>query len=234
VAVSLPFLIVAGRSARLRERDVSLGSLVQLAIFFFISLALTRLGPLWTFIEGPWQAMFLEALWALAFIFATCSVSRAGLTLRVSTQAWCASMLVTGLTLLFVVVRGLLIRRLGVGPVEATPVALEYLIYQLTMPGIAEELCYRGVIQPGLNTALGRPWKLLGAQTGWGWVITSVLFWAPHAFRVGSQVHLSFYWPTLTMQLVAGFVFGWLRERTGSVLPSMLAHNLVNVCWTLV
>jgi len=234
MAVGLPFVVVAVRAARSHGQNVNLYGLIQLATFFLISLALTRLRPVWTFSGDPWQAMILEAVCALAFIFATRSSSRAGLTLRISPKAWRASLVITGLMLLFVVARSLVIGRLGVRSVEATPVVLEYLIYQLTLPGIAEELSYRGVIQPGLNTALGRPWKLLGAPVGWGWAITSVIFWAPHAFRVDPQMHLSFYWPTLTMQLIAGFVFGWLRERTDSVFPSMLAHNLVNVCWTLV
>lgn len=233
IAIGLPFVVVATRSARLRGRDVNLHRLVQLSGFFFISLALTGLGPVCTFIKDPWQAMILEATFALTFIFATHWVRGAGLTFRISSQAWQSSLVVTGLMLLFVVARSQLIRFMGAGPAGATPIVLEYLIYQLTMPGIAEELGYRGVIQPSLNASLGRPWKLLGAQVGWGWVITSVMFWAPHALRVDAQMHLSFYWPTLTMQLIVGFVLGWIRERTGSVFPAMLAHNLVNVCWTL-
>jgi membrane protease YdiL (CAAX protease family) len=237
VAIGLPFVVVAVWAARRRRRDVSVRGLVLLAVFFFVSLALTRLEPVWTFVKSPWQAMILEAACALAFIVVTCSVSRAGLTLRISARAWRDSAVATGLLLLFVVVRSLLIRLLGigdVGQVGTSSIALEYLLYQLTMPGIAEELSYRGAIQPGLNESLGRPWKFLGAQVGWGWVITSLVFWAPHAFRVDPQMHLSLYWPTLTMQLIAGVVFGWMRERTGSVVPPMLAHNLVNVVWTLV
>jgi membrane protease YdiL (CAAX protease family) len=233
-AVGLPFVVVAVRSARQRGRDVSLRSFVRLAAFFFVSLALTRLGPFWTFIKSPWQAMVLEAACALAFIFATRSVARAGLASRISPRAWSSSLVVTGAMLLIVVARSHLIRLLGVGAVAASPIMLEYVIYQLTMPGIAEELSYRGVIQPGLNASLGRPWEILGARVGWGWVITSLVFWGTHAFRVDPTMHLSFYWPTLTMQLIAGFVFGWIRERSGSVFPPMLTHNLVNVCWTLV
>ena len=236
VVIGLPFVLVAIREARQRGRDVGLGRLVLLAVFFLISLALTRLDPVWTFIKSPWQAMILEAVCALLFIFATRSISRAGLTLPVSARAWRDSAVVTGLLLLFVVARGLLIKLLGIGSAGhvGVSVTLEYLLYQLTMPGIAEELSYRGVIQPGLNKSLGRPWRLLGAQVGWGWVITSLIFWAPHAFRVDPQMRLSFYWPTLTMQLIVGFVLGWMRERTESVFPPMLAHNLVNVVWTLI
>jgi len=246
VAVSLPFVIVAARSARLHGRYVNPGGLVQLTFFFFIGLTLARLETIWTFIKSPWQAMILEAAWALVFILATRSGSdaildaildengRAGLTFRISPQAWRDSLVITGLMLMFVVARKLAIDLTGLGRSADVPVVLEYFLYELTMPGIAEELGYRGVIQPRLNAALGRPWRLLGAQVGWGWVITSVLFWAPHAFRIDPQNHLSFYWPTLTLQLIAGFVYGWVRERTGSVFPSMLAHNLVNVCRILV
>lgn len=234
MAVGLPLFVVAVRSARLREWEVSLCIPAQLAIFFLVCLALTRLGLVWTFIKDPWQSMTLEAFCALVFIFATRSVSKAGLTFRIMSQAWRASAIATGLLLLFVLARRLAIGFAGLEPPQDTPVVLEFLLYQLTMPGLAEELSYRSVIQPGLNKVLGRPWKLLGAQAGWGWVITSLIFWAPHAFRVDAQMHLSFYWPTLTMQLIAGFVFGWLRERTGSVFPPMLAHNLVNVVWALV
>jgi len=237
VVVVLPFVIVAVRAARRQGRHVSLMRLTLLAFFFLVSLALTRLDPVCSFIKSPWQSMILQVACALTFIFATRSVARAGLTLHISAHAWRDSVIVTTLLLLFVVARSLLLRRLGLGSStgqnRTTSIAVEYLLFQLTMPGIAEELGYRGVIQPGLNESLGRPWKLLGIQVGWGWVITSLIFWAIHAFRVAPPLHLSFYWPTLTMQLIAGFAYGWIRERTESVFPPILAHNLVNVVWTL-
>ena len=233
IGIGLPVFLMAVHLNRHQGQSVDLGIAVQLALFFFVSLALTRLEPMWPFTKKLWQSMTLEALWALIFIFVTRSSSQAGLTLRISSQAWRASLAATGLLLVFVLLRGLAIKLTGFSPSENAPLVLEFLLYQLTMPGLAEELSYRGVLQPGLNMVLGRPWKLLGAQVGWGWVITSLIFWAPHAFRVDAQMQLSFYWPTLTMQFVAAFVFGWIRERSGSVFPPMLAHNLVNVVWTL-
>lgn len=233
MVIGLPLCALAVRAACRQGRRANLRIPARLALFFLVSLALTRLSPIWPFRKQLWQAMTLEALWALAFLLITRTGSQAGLTLRLSRQAWRDSAIVTVLLLILVVARQLAVRSLGVGAPAETSVNLEFLIYQLTMPGLAEELSYRGVIQPELNRLLGRPWKLLGAQVGWGWVIASLIFWAPHAFRVDGSLHLTFYWPTLTMQLIAGFVLGWLRERSGSLLPPMLAHNLVNVVWTL-
>jgi hypothetical protein len=53
VAVGLSFVVVAVRAARRRGRDVRVEGLVLLTVFFFVSLALTRLDPLWTFIKSP-------------------------------------------------------------------------------------------------------------------------------------------------------------------------------------
>jgi hypothetical protein len=233
ILVSLPFLGLALWATRQRQRGAALRAAVLLALFFLVSLALTRLEPVWPFSKMLWQAMTLEALCALAFIWATRTASRAGLTLHVPADACRASLVATALLLLFVALRQLALKYTGLAAEQEDALTFEFLIYLLIMPGLAEELTYRGAIQPGLNQVLGRPWKLLGAQVGWGWIIASVVFWAPHAFRVDEQLHLSFYWPTLTMQLVAGLTFGWLRERSGSLLPPMLAHNLVNVLWTL-
>ena len=214
-------------------RDLNLQVPTRLALFFLIGLALTRLGPIWPFKKNLWQAMLLEAGWALLFIWAARSVAKSGLTLRISTRAWRASMITTGVLLLFVVFRKMEIKFAGLVYSEDSPLVFLLFIYLMIMPGIAEYLSYRVVIHPRLNDVFGRPWKLLGAQVGWGWILTSVIFWAPHAFRVDPQLRLSFHWQTLTMQLIAGAVFGWLRERTGSVFPAMVAHNLTNVVWTL-
>ena len=109
---------------------------------------------------------------------------------------------------------------------------MEFLLYQVTLPGIAEELAYRGVIQSQLNSIFPKSWKLFGVSLGWGFGITAVLFWAIHAFRV-ENLTLSFYWQTLTMQMVASFVFGWIRERSGSIIPGIMTHNLVNLVWAM-
>lgn len=44
------------------------------------------------------------------------------------------------------------------------------------MPGLAEEIVFRGVHQSLLNRAFGRPWRIANADFGWGLIITAVLF----------------------------------------------------------
>lgn len=229
LGVSLPLAAAAWRMSRPRGGKAVL---VGLAFFFLASLLLAQSASAFYLIRSPWQGMALQGTLALAVILSGRASAAAGLVWRISAQAWRDCALVTGVMLVFTASRAAALHLVGWGS-PGGAVGFEFLLYQATLPGIAEELAYRGVIQPRLNSLFGRPWTLFGAQAGWGWVITTVLFWAIHAFRPGIDGGVDFAWQTLTMQLWAGAVFGWVRERSGSVLPAVLSHNLVNLTWTL-
>ncbi len=64
--------------------------------------------------------------------------------------------------------------------------------FQATMPGLAEELVYRGVFVSLLDRAFGRPWRIAGADVGWGTIAVAVVFAAVHAVNVdrGGTVHV--------------------------------------------
>ena len=205
--------------------------LAGLAAFFFGCLLLVRLETIWIFLRAPWQSMLLLAIFSLGVVLLTRAARSYGLTLNLDRQAWRDIVILTILLLMFVMIRNYFLRMIGLANREGTP-GLEFLLYQATLPGIAEELAYRGVIQTQLNKILGQPWKLFKVPLGWGFIVTAVIFWAIHAFRV-EGLSLSFYWQTLTLQMVVGLVLGWMRERSGSILPGVMAHNLVNLVWTL-
>lgn len=104
----------------------------------------------------------------------------------------------------------------------------ERLIYQATMPGFDEELFWRGVFLLAMTEAArGRRFNLLGAHLSWGGVLVSILFGLAHglAFDHGA---LQFAWDTALITGLIGFGLVWIRERTGSILLPIVAHNLVN------
>ena len=227
LAATVPFVLAAARRAGRVLRD-----LLLLALFFWAALLLSQSSRAFSVLPAPWQGMLLEALFALAVIAVLRMGVEAGLTLRIDARAWRATLLATLLLVVFVAARSVGLAALGMSSGGGAP-GWAFLLYQATMPGIAEELVYRGVIQSRLNRLFGVRWNLFGARVGWGFVITAVLFWAVHAFRAEPGAGLSFYWPTLTLQLWAGLVFGWIRERTGSVIPAVVSHNILNVVWTV-
>jgi len=110
----------------------------------------------------------------------------------------------------------------GDGPADAGTIA-----YQWTMPGIEEELFYRGVLLLALNEAFRARRRVLGIEIGWGGVLSCMAFGLIHAmaYRDGA---VSFEWGAFLVTGVPAVVLLWLRERTGSLLAPVLAHNVVN------
>ena len=102
--------------------------------------------------------------------------------------------------------------------------------YLLLMPGLAEELLFRGLYQSLLNGAFGRPWRFGGAQFGWGLLITSVLFAGANGLvAIDSHLHAHIVLLRAIAPFMLGLVSGWVRERTNSVWPSVFGHNLSNI-----
>jgi len=96
----------------------------------------------------------------------------------------------------------------------------KFAFFHLIVVAIPEEIFYRGYLQYQLNRVWGRPRKFLGAPIGISLLLTSLLFAFSHSFIQLQWWHFSIFFPSL--------VFGWLRERTGSVTASSLFHALAN------
>lgn len=107
------------------------------------------------------------------------------------------------------------------------PASGETVAFQLTMPGLEEELFYRGLLLAVLDRAFTRRVHMLGVRWGWGALLSCALFGLAHAFSYSDQ---GFGFDPITMSLTAipAFLAVWLRYRTGSVLLPVLLHNAGN------
>lgn len=104
------------------------------------------------------------------------------------------------------------------------PHGLEWFAYQATMPGVGEELFLRGLVLGALLVAARRG----RAKRGRDWiavVAAAVPFGLLHLFE---HEGLDLLW-RFTYTAFAGVLLGWLRVATGSLLPAVIAHNLINV-----
>ena len=115
------------------------------------------------------------------------------------------------------------------------PADHDTILFQWTMPGLEEELFYRGVLLLALNEAFSartgtRPAPGMGI--GWGGVLSSVAFGLGHAlfWRVDG---LSFDAMAFAMTGVPALLLVWFRARSGSLVLPVVAHNVVNGAFTL-
>lgn len=96
----------------------------------------------------------------------------------------------------------------------------EWVIDQLFVVALPEEFFYRGYIQSRLRDAWPGGRMVLGARLGRAFWVTAVLFALGH-LAIFQAWRLGVFFPAL--------LFGWMRERTGTVAGSALFHAACNL-----
>ena len=100
------------------------------------------------------------------------------------------------------------------------PQFLPLAYHQLVDVALPEEFFFRAYLQTNLNQAWGRPFRLLGAQWGWGLPVAALIFALCHlVYGDLAQLKVAFF----------GLFAGWLRERTGSIAGPVLYHAAGNI-----
>jgi len=113
------------------------------------------------------------------------------------------------------------------------PPTAENVAFQMTMPGIEEELFYRGLLLYAFDRAFAGRWRWLGVEWGWSAVFSSALFGLAHAFGYGAD-GFAFDPKTMALTAVPAFLAVWLRLRTGSLLLPIVLHNFGNTIGLLI
>lgn len=98
------------------------------------------------------------------------------------------------------------------------------LFAQLIAVALPEEFFFRGFLQDRLCAFFKPRWNIFGASLGWGWPLTAVIFAFAHSVIAVQWWHFSIFFPAL--------LFGWLREKTGSITAPVLFHAFCN-SWTV-
>ncbi len=145
-----------------------------------------------------------------------------GLTLKQNEGSIVPALIATGSMLAIVVTLQLVA---GNNP----PPDTETLLYQGIVPGLDEELLFRGLLLALLAAALAE------IKNSWRWagILVTLLFAFGHSFFY--QANGSQFDPiALGFTGVLGGIMMFIRLRTGSILIPILAHNLTNVVNKLV
>ena len=94
-------------------------------------------------------------------------------------------------------------------------------------------------LREAIYVALGEEIFFRGFLGGWlvrrlgftiGNTVQTSVFLLPHLLLLLVSQSL---WPIIIVQLIAGWLLGWLRYRSNSILPGWLAHSLTNAIGAL-
>ena len=105
--------------------------------------------------------------------------------------------------------------------------------FELFVPGITEELIFRGVLLGLLNKAYKSRVMVWQTSIGWGLVITAVLFGLVHALKFDGHA-IDFKMLYFINSCTVGLLLAFIKEKSQSLLPGMLYHNLLNLVITYV
>jgi hypothetical protein len=97
---------------------------------------------------------------------------------------------------------------------------LEYAVDNVFVVALPEEFFYRGFLQTRLRDAWPGGRVVFGARLGRAFWLTAVLFALGH-LAIFQVWRLAVFFPAL--------IFGWMRERSGSVVGAALFHAAANL-----
>lgn len=95
---------------------------------------------------------------------------------------------------------------------------------QFLAVAVPEEFFFRGYLQTNLDRAFPKRWTIWGARCGPALVLQSALFAGCHLVT-GDWTRLGVFF--------FGVLAGWLRERSGSILPSATYHAVANLWYAV-
>ncbi len=101
----------------------------------------------------------------------------------------------------------------------------DLLFYLAILPGLNEELVYRGALPACLEGLFGKSRGVPALLLGWSTIIPTLVFALLHGLWFDNQFGFRVDLILIRNALISGLLFAWLRKRTGSLLMPILAHG---------
>jgi uncharacterized protein len=109
------------------------------------------------------------------------------------------------------------------------PPSTETVFFEATLPGLAEELVWRGLLLALFDRMFSGRVTILGAALGYGAIATSLVFGFVHSVQFDSKLVLHTAFDNGAFAVFTGLVLVWIRARTKSLVFPILTHNATNL-----
>lgn len=107
----------------------------------------------------------------------------------------------------------------------------ETFFFQLTMPGIDEELAFRGIMLGLLIKILKPSSKTIFHPAI---LVTFILFGLVHGLFLNESYEPTFRSYPFFNTMILGIIWAWITMKSGSILLALVSHNLANVVIQLI
>jgi membrane protease YdiL (CAAX protease family) len=204
-----------------------LGVLYALLIAQVIILTLPRVG-FFSELQWNWQGKIIGFVWLLSivYVFKWLTPKEVGLTAPVQ-RKWYVCALFAGL------IYNILMLSVGLFVDDVLPqqshINTETILFELIMPGLEEELFFRGVLWAIINRYISSSARLFKVTIGWDFILTTLLFIIIHWVTISSKTSaIGWEFSDNFIVVVPAILCGILRMKSKSIWPGVLLHNTVN------
>lgn len=227
ILIILPFIIVAVcKSEKANLKFVGLFILYFLADSYVQHLSRLYFDLELLGLKFAWIGKILSLSFALIVIFTISKEDRAelGFTSKFNSkrQVQIAILIFLGFLLFDFIFKFMLFPK-------GAAFDLETFIFQMTLPGLTEELVFRGILFWLLDKAFKPTWDFKGVKFGWGFAIVTILFAEAHGIMLTENYELKFDLITIIyLAIISSLSLGILRKLSGNIIFPVLGHNAIN------
>lgn len=223
VLLVAPFLLRLRKKGSLNFQKKSPLFLAAFIFFLNILLLTARTFGWFSSFRWNWEGKIVSTIIALVFITLWPNLSWKNVGFTIPKQGtWSRVLIILSGSVLFYAIINY----------TNNPMApdLETFLFQGTMPGIEEEIVYRGILWILIAQALPQSTRRFwGADVSWSLIITTILFALVHGVSVDQHFNIAIYPWSIIWTGITGFFFGWIRAYSGSLLPAIVLHNGMNL-----
>ncbi|WP_392447085.1 CPBP family intramembrane glutamic endopeptidase [Capnocytophaga canis] len=107
---------------------------------------------------------------------------------------------------------------------------METLAFQISLPGVDEEIMFRGILLGLLASSLKEKTTFVGNPSV---LLTAILFGLMHSLTLDKNYAIDFESIYFIQTTFAGYLWGWITLKSRSILLAILSHNFSNFFGTL-
>ncbi|GJN61866.1 CPBP family intramembrane glutamic endopeptidase [Elizabethkingia anophelis] len=227
ILILLPIIILAF----IKSKSVNIKYLAYFILYFLADSYLLILGKQYINLEFiglkfAWASKLISLSIALIFIFSVSKSERKAIGFTTKTnskkQIRYGLLVFLGFTIFDIIFKLILFPKGGAFDAET-------FIFQATIPGLSEEILFRGILLWMLEKAFPSRWNFKGIKFGWGFIIITILFAVIHGVVLTDTYQLRTDIITIVyLAIISSLSVGILRKFSGNLIYPVLGHNLIN------
>lgn len=228
IALMLPFFLLAF----INNKKVNFKYLALFFLYFLVDCYIQQLSRQYISLEFiglkfAWPGKMISLILSLVIVFSVNKKNRK--EIGFTTESNSGKQLQFGLLFFFGFLLFDFIFKMILFP-KGGAFDLETFAFQSTLPGLTEEITFRGISLWLLDKAFEPKWNFKGIKLGWGFIIVTVLFGVAHGAVLTVDHQFKFDIITIVyLILISSLSLGVLRKFSGSLIYSILGHNCINI-----